>query len=349
MRLLFITRKIDRTDALAGFSYQWAAKIAQQVDQLSVICLEQGDSAGLPENCRVYSLGKESGKNRWREFWLFQKYASQIVPQVDGIWSHQNPEYSILIAPWAKWHHKKLLSWYAHGKVNWKVRLMSWLTDGVMTSSAQGFRLPTKKTIILQQGIDTDLFAYKPKLSDSEFVIMSIGRITPSKRLEWSIDMVRDLTKAGFNRVKLLIIGEASRTGDDIYLDRLHQQIKDNNLESLVDIRSAVANKDLPQIYPQADLLLNCSQTGSLDKVVLEAMSCGTVVLTTNTAYKYFFKYIGLNLFAADYQALLAKARSVISLSAEERQSIQKNLRSLIVDNHNLDTMIRRIVKQFSL
>jgi hypothetical protein len=34
----------------------------------------------------VLSLGKERGKNRWREFWLFQKYLVQLVPQVDGVW-----------------------------------------------------------------------------------------------------------------------------------------------------------------------------------------------------------------------------------------------------------------------
>src|SRR3989344_3390126 len=99
MKLLIITRKIDRQNGPAGFIYHWISEFAKQCDELNVICLEQGDITGLPKNCHVYSLGKERGKNQWREFWRLQRLARLLVPQADGVFSHQNPEYGILIAP----------------------------------------------------------------------------------------------------------------------------------------------------------------------------------------------------------------------------------------------------------
>ncbi len=346
MKLLFIVRKVDKDDAVAGFAYQWISKLAHQVTELKVICLEQGNISGLPAHVQAYSLGKERGKNRWREFWLFQKYLMRLVPKVDGVWAHQNPEYSILAAFWTHLFHKRLVSWYAHGSVNWKVRLMTALTNVVATSSAQGFLLPTKKLIILQQGIDTELFAFKPKLSEAQITLMSIGRITPSKNLVWSIDLVNDLKKNG-QQVRLVIIGEAGRAGDTDYVRTLQEQITKLQLQTEVEIRGAVANADLPLTLSQADILINCSHTGSLDKVVLEAMSTGTLVVTSNVAYREMFGRMSVNVFADSYADLLARTQALINLVPEARHTLQQELRSEVVTHHNLDSLVRKITELY--
>jgi glycosyltransferase involved in cell wall biosynthesis len=302
--------------------------------------------SGLPETVSVYSLGKERGKNRWREFWLFQKYLVQLVPQVDGVWAHQNPEYSILAAFWTHVFHKRLISWYAHGSVNWKVRLMTALTDVVATSSAQGFLLPTKKLKILQQGIDTELFAFRPKHQEGVITLMSVGRITPSKNLGWSIDVVHDLRQSG-QPARLIIIGESARKGDTEYLATLQQQISRLQLQSDVEIRRAVPNAELPLSLSQADILINCSQTGSLDKVVLEAMATGTLVVTSNVAYREMFGGLSVNLFADSYVAVLDRVQALIRLTPEERQTMQQQLRAEVVAHHNLDTLVRRITELY--
>ncbi|MFH0874142.1 MAG: glycosyltransferase family 4 protein [Candidatus Komeilibacteria bacterium] len=347
MKLLYITRKIDRQDALAGFSYQWVKKIARLVDQLDVICLERGDISDLPANCQVYSLGKECGKNRWREFWRFQLLAGKIVPHIDGVWTHQNPEYAILIAPWARLFQKKLISWYAHGAVSWKVRLMERLVNVVATSSAEGFRLASKKMLVLHQGIDTELFSFKPKTPGQLFTLVTVGRTTPSKNLEWLIDLVKDLHQLGYPQVRLRLVGQTSRPGDDQYLRGLEQKIKQEGLADFVEFIAAVPNIELPAVYSGADLFVNCSRTGSLDKVVLEAMACGTIVITTNTAYRNFFHNINENLFAESYADLLNKAEIILQLSAEDRLLLQSKLRELIVNEHNIDALITKVVQQY--
>ena len=109
MRILMITRKVDRYDPLAGFAYGWVKKIAQNLTQLDVLCLEKGDITGLPENVKIYSLGKEKKNSRLKRFLKFQSLALKLVPKSDGVFCHMNPEYTIAIAPYAKLFRKKIM------------------------------------------------------------------------------------------------------------------------------------------------------------------------------------------------------------------------------------------------
>ena len=44
------------------------------------------------------------------------------------------------------------------------------------------------------------------------------------------------------------------------------------------------------EFYQSGDLFVNLSDTGSLDKAVLEAMACGLKILTSNEAFKSVLK-----------------------------------------------------------
>jgi len=177
-----ITRKVDKDDSQAGFIYGWVKKLAQNVDVLKVICLEKGNTKGLPDNVEIFSLGKERGKNRLREFINFQRGALKFIGKVDGVFCHQNPEYTILIFPYAKFFRKKIVSWYSHKAINWKVKLINVLADKIVTPTQEAFGLESDKKIVISHGIDTELFKPTPPKEKSDiFRIISVGRISPIK------------------------------------------------------------------------------------------------------------------------------------------------------------------------
>ena len=70
MRLLIVTQKIDEQDAVLGFMHGWVAEFARQAESVSVICLEKGE-VNLPENARVFSLGKEKTELGIRNYELW--------------------------------------------------------------------------------------------------------------------------------------------------------------------------------------------------------------------------------------------------------------------------------------
>ncbi|MFA5126630.1 MAG: glycosyltransferase family 4 protein [Patescibacteria group bacterium] len=337
------TRKVDKNDGLAGFTYNWVKKFAGNVDHLDVICLEKGEIAGLPENAAVHSLGKEKGKNRWLEFWRLQKLAFSLVPKVDGVFTHQNPEYGIMLAPWARLFKKPIIAWYAHGAVNFKVALLNALVDKIVTSTSQGFRLSSKKAVVLHQGIDTDVFAYREKEIHKGLRLLTVGRISASKNIHLMIDLVADLRRQG-KEVILKIAGAPSLVVGNKYLADLRAQVDNLGLQDAVIFLGSIVNCETPALYQWADIFLNFSVTGSLDKTILEAMSCGTLVLTSNDSGRVILQNVAPELILSSPQAARGK---VMRLEEIDRKALGLALRQYVVNNHRLDQLVKKIVRLF--
>ncbi len=344
MKVLFITRKVDRNDAMAGFTYGWIRELASQVKELHVMCLEMGNTTGLPTNCHVYSLGKERGKNRWREFWCFQTLAARIVSQVDAVIGHQNPEYTLLVAPWCKLHRTLLTAWYVHKAVTWKTRLLVRLADIIFTASKESFRLPSSKVVVLHHGIDTNKFSFRPKPSSDCVIMSSVSRLSPSKRIEQIIDIAVVVHKQCKKPVELRIYGDSILSKEKKYVESLRTYIANQRAEDYISLRGQIAHRDLPEALYESDIMLNYSQTGSLDKAVLEAMACGTIVVTNNEAFYSFFGNIGIDLYVDNKDAFVQKVLEIISIN--DRLRIQTELRNQIVRNHNLEDLISQIISR---
>lgn len=352
MKLLMITRKVDKNDWLAGFAWNWVKKIGEQVDQLHVICLEKGDITGLPENIKVHSLRERNSHHSYVirklvSFYNFQKLAWQLVPQVDGIFCHMNPEYTIAIWPYAKIFNKPIASWYLHRAINWKTKLMEKLTNKVLTASALSFRLSSAKVKILGHGIDINLF--KPAINPEPhkiFKIITVGRISPTKDYESLIKAVDLLVKSGVTDLVAEIIGEAGLVSQQAYFDDLRLMVSKMNLERVVKFVGAIPNYELPKYYQQADLFINLSGTGSLDKAVLEAMACGCLVLTSNEAFKEVLP-TELMVIKNNPAKLAEKIKWLRQLPLVTKLELQKTLRSAVEQNHNLDKLVLKIIEQF--
>jgi len=344
MRLLMITRRVDRDDGLAGFTYNWIKKLSSRVDKLEVICLEKGTSDWLPANVSVYSLGKETGKNRFREFWRFQGLARRIVPEVDGVFTHQNPEYGILIAPWTKIFRKKLIAWYTHKQVSWRLRLLNSLADIMVTASVDSFRLPSKKLKVLQHGIDTKLFSYGARSDQAVINLLSVSRLSSTKKIDQMIDLVARLKSSLKQPIIFKIVGAPTLPKDREYFSSLKAQVNKLGLAAQVQFLGSVANDQTPALYQEADIFLNFSQTGSVDKTVLEAMSTGALVLVSNEAFKDILEPLNPYLYINDIESADKNIKELLNL---DREALGLKLRDYVLNHHNLDILMDKIVNLF--
>lgn len=343
MKLLIITRKIDKNDALAGFAWNWVRKIGSNLDRLYVISWQSGDRGDLPENIEVKFL--PTGKVK-KIFALWIELI-KIMPKVDGLFCHMNPEYTILAAPIAKIFGKKTVSWYTHKQINWKRRLVELLADKIITASSESFRRPwfAKKVTVIGHGIDTDQFVIDDSSlkNNDNFNIISVGRISPTKDYESIIKAVDSLEN---KNIKLKIIGDVILEFQRQYLNDLKKMVETMDLSSQVEFSGWVANQDMPPHYRQADLFINMSGTGSVDKVVLEAMSCGCLVLTSNEAFAPILSS-ELMVEKNNPEKLVEKIKWLMELSETEKTAIRKDLRQIVVENHNLDNLALKIINQF--
>src|SRR3989344_804820 len=303
MKLLIVTQKVDENDDVLGFFIGWIREFAKRFEKVTVICLKAGQYH-LPSNVKVLSLGKERGLG------------------------------------------KISYLWYAHGHVTPMLRIVDRLADIAFASTKEGYRLNSAKLKIVGQGIDTELF--KPRMSNKgsgdELLIVSAGRITPSKDYETLIKATEVLKKDNAN-FQIAIAGQPATEKDFLYFEELKQMIKEKKMESTFWFIGPIANKNLPPFLQSADLFVNMSHTGSLDKAILEAMACGLPILTCNEAYeKILGEYKDQLMYAKKDSTVLAeKIKYWTYADKEEKKRISSALREIVVRDHNLEGLIKKI------
>lgn len=340
MRLLIITQKIDQKDGVLGFFHGWAEEFARKTEHVRVITNYVG-KYNLSNGTEVYSLGKERGSDRFMRAIRFYKFLFMSALKVDAVFFHMCPEYVFAGAFVFKILRKPVGFWYAHGKVSLKLKIAEKLSDKIFTSSREGFRLKSNKIIITGQGIDTEKFqpcrsGTKIKIEE-KFKVISVGRIAPIKRYEVLIKAADILNKGGLD-FEVHIAGAPILGKDQTYFDGLKKLVKEKNLEDKIFFEGAVFYENIPEFYHSGDLLVNLSQTGSMDKVVLEAMSCGIPVLNSNEAYFSILdkKYLTSN----NPKEVADKIEHFI----KNKINSALELRDIVITNHSLGNLVSKIV-----
>jgi glycosyltransferase involved in cell wall biosynthesis len=225
------------------------------------------------------------------------------------------------------------------------LRLAHLLVDRVGTSTPDGFRIPSTKVTITGQGIDTDRF--QPGENQDRNRIVSIGRISPVKHYEVLIDAMHLLRAHGRDAVRLEIIGGATLSSEVNYRDQLRSVVARLALDDTVTIRDGVPHHAVAHEYQQAAIFASCSQTGSLDKAVLEAASTGAIPITTNPALASFFgpeasEHMPEQTSAADL------ARSIdfwLSQSPQTRRDRASMLRERVIRAHSVGHLTDELVR----
>ena len=347
MKLLIITQKVDSDDDVLGFMHAWISEFVKACELVTVICLQQG-KYHFPENVKVLSLGKETGKSRLKYLFNFYRYIRQERKNYEAVFVHMNEIYVIL--GWLCWKlwRKKISLWYAHGHVSFSLKIAAKLADIIFTSTKSGFRLPSKKVQVIGQGIDTNKFRiknYELGITNDKFKIISVGRISPSKDYATLINAIAILTKE-YVGMEVNIIGGPATAADQNYLKEMRQLVKDKNLGQIIKFIGSVANKDLVSYLQTADLFVNMGRTGSLDKAMLEAAACGLPILTCNEAMlEVLGPYTDKLMYeTGNSRQLTDKIKSCIMWGEKERRNLGYELRKIVVQKHSLPEFIKKIL-----
>ncbi len=349
MNILVITQKVDKEDDVLGFFHRWVEKLAQELDKVFVICLSEGKHL-LPNNVKIYSLGKEKGFSKLRQFFRLQKFLLKHLKEVDGIFIHMCPIYAISAFPLAKIFRKKMILWYVHRSINWELRLAEKLVNKILTTSPESCRLKNKEKIeVMSHGIDTERFrplAVSP-LSADKLRILFIGRIAPIKDLKTlilALDILINQKK--LENIELKIIGDASEDYEKRYKEEIKNLIAEKKLENYIKLFGSIPYTNIIKYYQGGDILINLSPAGGMDKVVLEAMACKLPVLVCNKAFeKDLARFRNTLIFKEKNSQDLAQ--KIYNFKDLNRVEIGDYLRNKVVQNHNLNDLIGKIVSKF--
>lgn len=337
MNLLILTQKVDRGDDNLGFFHRWLEVFAEKTSKVFVIANFVGEHS-LPANVQLFSLGKEKSLGRVRRYLNFYKYLFKTLPETDAVFIHMIPAWVILIWPVAVIFRKKIYLWYTHKSVTLSLRVAEKLVAKIFTASPESCRLSSKKIVVTGHGIDTDHFKPKEFSNDpAAMKLLSVGRISESKNHEFLIGAVEIVIKKGHGAI-LDIIGTPITESDFIYKKKLEDLIRQKNLEKNIKFVGAKTYNEMQDVYNSHDLLLHASETGSIDKVVLEAMACGLPVLTTSEAF-------------ADMLEVLPKDLNLMAEKIAQMANHNKDisLRKIVIRSHNLNNLVNKILENIKI
>lgn len=196
----------------------------------------------------------------------------------------------------------KWIRWAAH-RANHLITVSSALRQILLQMG-----VPASKITVLRNGVDTELFrpldrgTRRREMGVRGFLLLSVGNLVPAKGHDLVIEAVAQL-----HDTELLIIGEGPEQL------RLRRMIVDRALDDRVRILDNMDQQALGTYYSAADALVLASAREGWPNVLLEAMACGTPVISSSVG-------AAPDIVAAPEAGLLLAERSTAALLAAIRQ-----------------------------
>ncbi len=257
----------------------WIKAFQAEGYTVEVICLEW-----KPEEAKaalgvadipfmVHSLGKETGNGKASQIFRFIKFAWTL--KYDRVFVHMVPVWGLIGAPAFILRNKPTYLWYTHYKMQAGLKVLGWYGKRLFCATSQS--MPQyqglQKKVVVGHGIDLSYWQKRPNVDPDPRKLLVVHRLSRSKRLELIIRALT-LLPADFTLDVYGIEAEAD------YVAELQALVQELQLETRVTFRGTIASKDLPALYSQHGLILNMASE-TIDKTMLEAMTCGCYPMTT--------------------------------------------------------------------
>jgi len=370
LKLLFVTQVLDRGDAVLGFVHRWVVGLARCTERVRVLALEVGDTTGLPDNVDWRVVGRRGHLRRWIRY---RAYLNEALGRdgFDALLTHMVPRYSLVAAAPARRAGVPHFLWYTHAAIDTRLERAERVVDGIFTASEESLRLATGKKIVTGHGIDVGHFAARDPLQHAEARVapapfgesgapapscasvapqrlLSVGRLTPSKDPLTVLEALARLVADGRD-VHLDWAGGALAPGDGDFGGRVLKRVGELGLEQRVFWHGAVPYADIPALYHAAAVFVSASRTGSVDKVVLEALAAGRPMVTSNDAFPRILAPLGE--VAARYLApegdpvqFAARIAAWLDADAATRAAACDAARALVAREHAVEPLMARLV-----
>lgn len=349
MKLLFLTQVLDSGDAVLGFVSRWVAGMAAHCEAVRVIALEVGDVSDLPDNVDHRVVGR---RGRVGRFFKYKRFLEEALGRdgYDAVLAHMVPRYALVAEGPCLRHRARLYLWYTHKGVDARLRRAVPRVRKAFTASDESLRIDAPNKVVTGHGIDLAHFDTRGQAPAVPPRILSVGRLTPAKDPLTIVAAVSILVSRGYD-LHLDLVGGGLAAGDDAYGRSVVEQIELGGLSDRVHLHGAVPYRDVPAPFRACTVLVNASLTGSVDKVVLEAMASGRPVLTCNESFPPIFAELGeraeLLAFERGNAAELAdKLQAHLDMGPAERDAMGADLREIVARDHEVDALMARLVAE---
>lgn len=347
MNILVFNLAIDSKDSALSFTTDWLNEIAKKYETVFVITL-RGDMKNTSKNVKTFKLYNEV-KNKPLAIIRFYYYLFMILfnHKISRCFCHMNPLFLVLTFGILKILKIKTILWYTHPALTFKLLIATLITDKVVSASQFSFPIKTNKLIPIGHGIDSSRLNQSFENKNYKYISV-VGRISEVKNIDL---IIRAYSKLKKKKYKLIIIGDTITREDSNYKKELVKIISETNIQKFVEFKESLKRYELSKFYNNSFCLVSATKFGSFDKVVLEAMICGTITLSNNIAFKDLYSpFERYCIFEYNNEIdLTEKLKKLIELDPKKLSNIKKALYDNTITNHSLTTINSRLESIFRL
>jgi len=348
VRVLMVTQAVDIDHPTLGFTVGWVNALARRVDHVHVVTMK-GGRADLTTNVTLHAYGPSSETpSRWQRWRFYNRQFSSLIlgSKVDVVLVHMIPRWVLIAAPYVCLRGVPILIWFVHRQVTLESKIAHHVVRQVLTASPGSYRVRLDKVTVLGHGIDTELFSPAPHVHPDPHKVIAVGRVSPIKDLETLLHAADVLVnQRGQTGWRFCIVG-GPNPGMVDYYDELKDMAYHLNLVHQVSFTGTISYQDMPDLYRRTGVLVNLTGRGSVDKVVLESLACGTAVVVCNRTFEPLLGSQGERFFFREGNAvdLARRLEGVASLSGRERARLAQLFRENVISCHGLDNLMSQLV-----
>ena len=229
----------------------------------------------------------------YSHYWLSGEVACLLRPLLAAGWAHTAHTLGLVknrtLAAGAR--PEPQLRIQVEGELAQQADLLIGSTPDEANELIDAYGADPEQVFVVAPGVDLATFHHMDRATarreigyGSGRLLLFVGRLERLKGVEIAIRALALLRDRQHDEVRLLILGEDSREGDESEKERLKAIADSTGVRDRVDFVGSVAHHELPFFYAAADACVMPSYSESFGLVALEAQACGCPVVASGVS-----------------------------------------------------------------
>lgn len=240
---------------------------------------------------RVRSFARSEGVEYdllYSHYWLSGEVACLLRPRLAPAWAHIAHTLGLVknkrLAAGARPEPADRIA--VEGEISREADLLIASTADERQELIDSYGADASRVAVVAPGVDLSTFRPIDRLEARRKIgagtaplLLFVGRLERLKGVDIAIRALAELHRRGHSDVRLLVLGEDSREGNESEKERLKAIASAEGVRDAVDFVGSVAHHELPYFYSAADACVMPSYSESFGLVGLEAQACGCPVV----------------------------------------------------------------------
>lgn len=191
---------------------------------------------------------------------------------------------------------------------------------------------------VIHNGVDCSQFAPEEGANES-LQLLFIGRLLESKGPHLLVAIFDEL-QSEYPELRLKIVGQGPMKNE------LLENISDRGLDGYIDLVGEVPNNMLPDFYNESSVFVLPTSREGVPRTILEAMACGTPVVSTNLPQVRSVVDDGGVVVEREIDSLTTVICNLLE-SPDRRVKMGKRGRNRVLNNYSWQETVRKTTNQY--